>query len=473
MIWPQTSLAYLAAVAEKEGLTVDIVDCIAEEIGWNEYRRLLGVLKPSFIVGNVISVTFGNDVSALRAAKDLSGAITIGMGPHLTNEPARSLREINGLDFIICHEAEGTLAELLALYRKNPEPSVARLSGIRGIAFIPGRIGLRAEDDVVITEQRPFIQDLDTLPRPRHDLLALDRYWAPFLGNYTFVEAARGCAYRCVFCRQAVMWQWKVRSRNGQKLAEEALYVHSLGVDNILFHADTFTLDTRMVEELCDSLIEKGSPFRWACNSHVKPLLKHPELLQRMKRAGCWMIAVGIESADNQVLKNIKKQITAEEAKTVISMIDSAGIEAWGYFVLGLPGDTRQTMRKTVRFAMKLPLKMAKFDIGAPYPGTEFYDYCRRNDYLRVNQYEQFDQNASAVVEYPHLSRREIKRTVWLANLLFLLQPRILRRIFSEMRDFRYLESVIRIVNDQTRLMSDGTLSRRFMKLFSGQREVS
>jgi anaerobic magnesium-protoporphyrin IX monomethyl ester cyclase len=453
MIWPQTSLAYLAAVAEEAGLSVDIVDCIAEGIDWPAYRRIIERLRPRYCLANVISVTFANDLEALRSAKRVAGAWTIGMGPHLTNAPGQSLVEADGLDFVIRHEAEDTLRELLAVIEAGDAGDLERLGQVEGIAFVPSRLVPGSGDEPVVTKQRPFVCDLDSLPRPRHDLLPLDRYWAPFLGNYTFVEASRGCAYRCTFCRQAVMWQWKIRSRSGAALAEEALYVHALGVENILFHADTFTLDHRMVEEMCDRLIEAGTPFRWACNAHVRTLYKRPELVAKMKRAGCWMIAIGIESGDDEILRTIKKQITADEAEEVVRLIDGAGIEAWGYFVLGFPGETEETMERTIRFALRLPLAMAKFDIAAPYPGTEFHDYVTEKGYLRVTRPEDFDQNASAVVEYPNLSRRRIKAAVRRGNLFFHLRPRGLKRLLHEATTPRAVKNMALIVRDQFRLL--------------------
>jgi anaerobic magnesium-protoporphyrin IX monomethyl ester cyclase len=452
--WPQTSLAYLAAVAEQIGLTVDIVDCIAEDIGWEKYEEIINQCRPRYCFGNIISVTYSNDLRALALAKEVSRAITVGMGPHLTNAPEESLYEAEGLDFIIRHEAEDTLGELLQVFEKNASPGLARLKEIKGIAFIPNRIEPGLGKEAVITEQRPFIDDLDKLPRPRHDLLPLDKYWSPFLGHYTFVEASRGCAFRCVFCRQAVMWQWKYRKRSGKAIAEEALYVHSLGVDNILFHADTFTLDHQMVMELCDALIEAGSPFRWACNTHVSKLYNQPKLVEKMKKAGCWMIAVGIESGDNQVLKNIKKQITVEQAEAVVRLIDAKGIEPWGYFVLGLPGDTVETMNKTINFALKLPLHMAKFDIAAPYPGTEFYRYAKEKGYLKIESYEDFDQNASAVVEYPHLSREQIKQAARRATRRFYLQPRVFLKVLKEVKNWTTFKTMVLIVRDQFRLLT-------------------
>jgi radical SAM superfamily enzyme YgiQ (UPF0313 family) len=210
------------------------------------------------------------------------------------------------------------------------------------------------------------------------------------------------------------------------------------------------------VEELCDSLIEAGAPFRWACNTHIKNLYGKPDLVQKMKRAGCWMIAVGIESGDDEILKTIKKQATTAEAASVVGMIDAAGIEAWGYFVLGLPNETREKLEKTIHFSLSLPLKIAKFDIAAPYPGTEFYRYCLEHDYLKVEHYEEFDQNASAVVEYPYLSRKEIKAAVRRANRRFYLRPKVLIRLLRTIFLTTNFRTLFLILRDQLRLLYSG-----------------
>ena len=461
MIWPQTSLAYLAAIANQLRLTVDIVDCIAEEICWPQFEDILRKCQPRFCFSNIISVTYSNDVRALRWAKEVCHAITIGMGPHLTNAPERSLLEAESLDFIIRNEAEETLKELLEVLTQETPPSEKRLKEIKGLAFVPARIFPDGAQTLVVTEQRPFIDDLDSLPWPRHDLLPLEKYWAPFFGHYTFVESSRGCAYRCIFCRQAVMWQWKYRRRSGKAIAQEALYVHSLGVDTILFHADTFTLDQNLVEELCGSLIEAGTPFRWACNTHVKNLYGKPELVRKMKSAGCWMIAIGIESGDDEILKTIKKQATTSEAASVVRMIDAAGIEVWGYFVLGFPNETKDKLEKTINFSLSLPLKIAKFDIATPYPGTEFYQYCLEHDYLKMTHYEEFDQNASAVVEYPYLSRKEIKVAVRRANRRFYLRPRVLIRLLRSILFTTNFQILFLILRDQLSLLYFGHRVRR------------
>lgn len=461
MIWPQTSLAYLASMAEEAKHTVDIIDCIAERIDWPEYEAIIKKCRPRYVVSNIISVTYSNDLRALRYAKDTCNSITIGMGPHLTDKPAESLQESDVLDYVFTHEAENTMKELLELYAKTPEPTLKALGEVKGIAFVPNRVGCGDSTESVVTMQRPFIKEMDAFPWPRHDLLPLDKYWAPFLGHYTFVEASRGCAYRCIYCRQAVMQQWKFRSRSGKDLAKEALYVHSLGVENILFHADTFTMGQKMVHDMCDVLIEAGTPFRWACNTHVKQLYNNKKMAQKMKDAGCWMIACGIESGDNQVLENIKKDITVEQAEWVVNVLDEVGIEAWGYFMVGNIGETMDTMKKTLDFALRLPFLIAKFDIAAPYPGTEFYKIAKEMGYLRIDNYEDFDQNSSAVAELPDLTRAQIKSFARKAHLRFFLRPRILMYFLKQMRDFTTIKTIFAIARDQFLLLGKGKRTRK------------
>lgn len=141
------------------------------------------------------------------------------------------------------------------------------------------------------------------------------------------------------------------------------------------------------------------------------------------------------------------------EAASVVGMIDAAGIEAWGYFVIGFPNETKEKLEKTINFSLSLPLKIAKFDIAAPYPGTEFYQYCLEHDYLKVAHYEEFDQNASAVVEYPYLSREEIKAAVRRANRRFYLRPKVLIRLLQAIFLNTNFRTLFLILHDQLRLL--------------------
>lgn len=453
MIWPQTNLAILAAVAEGVGLSVDIVDCIAEGMDWPSFRRLLQQCSPRYCFSNLISVTYHNDLHALQLAKDLCGSVTVGMGPHLTAAPALNVLQAPCLDFAICHEPETTLRELLLLGESEGFRDLSSLSEVPGLCFVPSRLVPGADGTPLVTRKRDWIPDLDALPRARYDLLPLHKYWAPFLGKYVFIESSRGCPYKCTFCRQGVFYQWNYRTRSAASLAEEALALHALGVENILFHADTFTIDRRMVEELCDRLIAAGSPVRWACNSHAVNLHGKRDLLEKMRAAGCWMIAVGIESGDDQILRNIKKSADTSVIASAVRDIAACGIEVWGYFVIGFLGETPETIRKTIRFAKSLPVSIAKFDIGAPYPGTEFHEQVKAAGLLRITEVEEYDQNACAVVDYPELSAAQIRAGARRATLEFYLRPGPMIRVLRESLKPRSLLAVALIVRDQIRLL--------------------
>lgn len=431
MIWPQTNLAYLAALV-RDKFSVEIIDAIAEKIDWDTFDKILKEKRPRYVVSNVISTVLTNDIRTMVLAKKI-GAITIGMGPHLSVLARESLIRFPSLDFAIIGEPELTFSELIDALENNRE-----LDEVKGLSF-------RNSSGVQVNEERPFIEDLDDLPMPAHDLLPLKKYRMPFFGNYTFIIAGRGCPYKCIFCRQNVMWKSVVRMRSAESLLKEIKYLLDLGIGNIMFQADTFTADRNMVKELCRKIIEERIKFKWAANTHIGTI--DQEMVDLMKQAGCWMIAPGIESCSNEVLKNIKKAITVEQIYSVVKMIHDAGIEVWGYFVYGLPGDTKESLKENTRCALRLPLDMANFAVATPYPGTPFYYQAKENNWLVSSEWEDFDQNYSAIVDYGHLKPEDITKAVKRANLVFFSRPRHAWRILKEIfRDFDMAKDIFAII---------------------------
>ena len=440
MIWPQTNLAYLAAII-RDRVDVEVIDCIAEKISWGRLQTILRKKRPDFVLSNVISTTLTNDMYLFFLAKQY-GAVCIAMGPHVTDLPGKSLLHFPALDYAIVHEPEYTFRELIE----------ALLAGVEDFSEIQG-LAWRRGGAPIVNAARPFIENLDALPMPAHELLPLDHYRMPFFGNYTFIIAGRGCPFHCIFCRQNVMWHSHVRMRSGNSLFEETKYLLSLGVKNILYQADTFTANRKTVVDLCKLIIAAGLRFKWACNTHLSTV--DEELLQLMKRAGCWMIAPGIESCSQKVLNNIQKKTTVEQIHRVTRMIHDAGIEVWGYFVFGLPGDTVKSLENSIHCALRLPLDMANFAVAAPYPGTPFFEQVTEAGWLRAESWEQFDQNWSAVVEYPELSREQILKAVKRANLRFYARPKPIRKILGEcIRDPAMMLSLVHIIWDHLRFLA-------------------
>jgi radical SAM superfamily enzyme YgiQ (UPF0313 family) len=181
-----------------------------------------------------------------------------------------------------------------------------------------------------------------------------------------------------------------------------------LGIRNIHMYADLFTISREQVVGLCDLLIQEGIRIRWTCNSRVDYVDR--EMLHKMARAGCWLISWGIESANEQILKGVRKGYRLEQAPQALRWAKEAGIKNWGYFIIGLPGETEETIRQTIEFAKSLPLDLALFHIAAPYPGTPFFFQVVENNWFRPGTaWEEVDMDRSTVLDYPGLPAERLE----------------------------------------------------------------
>jgi radical SAM superfamily enzyme YgiQ (UPF0313 family) len=261
----------------------------------------------------------------------------------------------------------------------------------------------------VINPDRPFIENLDDLPLPRHDLLPLHRYRIPMIkGPYAFVVTSRGCPAGCRFCIKHVTYGYTVRVRSPENIMEELWMLHDLGVHNVNMYADLFTVDHEQVMGLCQLILKEDLKVRWMCNSRVD--FADEEMLQLMGHAGCWMIAWGIESANEEILRRVRKGYHPEQAAQALGWARAAGIKNWGYFIVGLPGETDETVWQTIELAKKLPLDLALFHIAAPYPGTPFYQEAVEKGWFREGvRWEEVDMDRSTVLDYPNLPAERIE----------------------------------------------------------------
>ena len=438
-IWPQANLAYLAAVLE-DRYCVDLIDCIAERMTWSKFGTYLTNKKPKYIVTNVISSIISNDIRVADIAKGIN-AKTIAIGPHATALPEKTLREYLRLDFIIIGEAEISLRELIDTIEDGGD-----LEDVKGIGF------RKDEGMIKINDKRPLIHNLDGLPYPRHDLLPLDRYYLPLIGKrYTFVMTSRGCPYECTFCRSPIMWGRKVKKRSPDSIIGELKELKELGVYNFVFHSDTFTLDKKWVLDLCKKMVDEKLNMRWMTNGRADTV--DEEMLRWMKRAGCWMIAYGFESGSQKVLDNVKKGLTIDQIKYAAKKTKEVGIKVWGYFIIGLPGETKETIEETIRLSKKLPLYIVNFAIGTPYPGTEFYKLSEKNGWLISTNWEDYDQNYSATVSYDNLSSDDIISGMRRAYRAWYLRPKQIARFTTAVRDINGLKVLLSIGIKHIRMM--------------------
>jgi anaerobic magnesium-protoporphyrin IX monomethyl ester cyclase len=417
MVWPQVSLAQMAALLHPV-YTLKIIDANAERMGWKEFTKLLDRYQPKYYLTQCTAPTLENDMYGCFLAH-ARGAKTIAFGTHVTPMPRQTLVAYPALDFVLVGEPDLSIRDLLdhlenRFEQRSPliqklfaehdptyQPSMhpdgtAELCGIKGLAW-------RRGSEIVLNAPRPFIKDLDDLPIPMHELLPLQKYRMPLMkGPFTFIVTSRGCTAGCTYCIKHVSYQYSVRLRSPEKIMEELWVLKKLGINNINMYSDLFTVSRDQVVRLCQLMIEQKINIRWTSNSRVDYV--DQEMLQLMAKAGSFLITWGIESGSEQVLKHAHKGAYPDKAEKALTWARQAGILNWGYFIIGLPTETEATIRQTIDFAKRLPLDIALFHVAAPYPGTPFFFEVVREGWFRPGtRWEQVDMDKGTVLDYPGL----------------------------------------------------------------------
>jgi len=422
MVWPQVSLAQMAALLHPL-YKVKVVDCNAERMGWPEFTKMLDKYQPKYYLTQLTAPTLENDIYGCFLAH-ARGAKTIAFGTHITPIPVETMRPYPSLDFALVGEPDLTIRDLLdhlegkidqrtpeinAMFTKTDpsyQPSLnedgsVNMRGIKGIAWRDG-------DEIKLNFPRPFVADLDDMPIPMHELLPLQSYRMPYIkGPFTFIVTSRGCPAGCTYCIKHVSYQYSTRIRSPKLIMEEMWKLKKLGINNIHMYADLFTVNRDQVIELCKLMIEENIQLKWTCNSRVD--FVDEEMLTLMGKAGCRLISWGIESGNEQILKHARKGAYPDKAERALRWAKKAGIMNWGYFIIGLPGETEKTIQETIAFAKKLPLDIALFHVAAPYPGTPFFFEVVENKWFRPGtRWEQVDMDKGTVLDYPNLPAEKL-----------------------------------------------------------------
>ena len=422
MVWPQVSLAQMAALLH-DAYKVAIIDANAERMGWPEFSKQLDHYQPKYYLTQLTAPTLENDMYGCFLAH-ARGARTIAFGTHITPIPRESMRPYPSLDFALVGEPDLTIRDLLdhleGKIDQRPEsirhifekhdpsyrPAVNEdgsldMHGIKGLAWRKG-------DEIIINMPRPFIQDLDDLPIPLHEMRPLKKYLMPMIkGPFTFIVTSRGCPAGCTYCIKHVSYQYGTRLRSPKLIMDELWKLKELGINNIHMYSDLFTVSRDQVMELCERMIAEQINIRWTSNSRVDYV--DEEMLRVMGKAGNYLISWGIESGNEQILKHAHKGAYPDKAERALRWAKAAGIKNWGYFIIGLPGETVETIRQTIDFAKRLPLDIALFHVAAPYPGTPFFFEVVENGWFRPGtRWEQVDMDKGTVLDYPNLRAEEL-----------------------------------------------------------------
>jgi anaerobic magnesium-protoporphyrin IX monomethyl ester cyclase len=361
---PPLGLAYVASVL-RQSHEVKIIDSNILNYTIGDVDEELRSFNPDVVGITSVTPSIYDAYKVAETAKKVREDCTVVLGgPHATFMPRQTMEECKYIDIIVRGEGEETTRELIEDIEKG-----APLNEVKGITF-------REKNEIIDTEPRLFIKNIDDIPFPSRDLLPMHLY--KFNGvRYTTMLTSRGCPFKCSFCSSSRLFGGYWRGRSPENVLEEMKTVYEeYGIRNIEFMDDTFTLNQERAEKICDEIIKQGWDISWGASSRVDTLSK--KLVEKMKKAGCWIIFLGIESGSQKILDAIGKRITLEQVKKAVKILKDAGIQVLGSFIIGFLQDTTETIKETIKFAKSLNLNYAEFSILTPYPGTPIFDYAKR-----------------------------------------------------------------------------------------------
>ena len=384
---PPLGLAYIAAFLRDAGHDVAIIDM---KHGGHDRDALMAEVqefRPALVGMGMYTVTVpvAEEISQLIKAWDPATLIVVG-GPHPAGAPEECARNPH-FDFAAVGEGEVMMRDLVDVLEAGGD-----VRSVAGLWFM--EIHGDPDSELIVNAPRGWIADLDSLPRPARDLLPPLSSYAMTMFQYkewpaTTIYTSRGCPYSCIFCERREILGNKFRVHSAGYVVDEMEYLQeTFGIREIFFYDDTFTLDARRVEQICDEIVARGLTMSWNISTHVNTVSR--ELLRKMRAAGCWQIAYGIETGDPDVMKDIMKGTTVDTVRERVQWTVDAGIEAKGLFMIGHPTDTPETIARTVEFARSLPIASANFKITTPFVGTPLRDMAAEYGDIAEDDYRNY-----------------------------------------------------------------------------------
>ncbi len=391
---PPLGLAYLAAVMRKNRYEVQIVDMNLRCCTPKYLRRFLAIKRPRMVGISTLTESYPNAVRIAKIVKEFCREISVVVGgPHVTFMAEQVLNH-NCFDFVVCREGELTLMEL-ANYQ---------LRGDGHLEEIPG-LCWRSRDVIHRAPPRPLIEGLDNYPLPARDLLLMEKYH-----NAGALITGRGCPGRCIFCSAGAMSGGRYRKRSPQNVLSELHVLRRMKVSSLIFVDDSLTANLERLDRILFMMEREGIDLPWACESRVD--IEDPAFFERMARAGCTNVQLGVESGSQRVLSKLGKGTNLDQVLAAVEGACRVGIGPMCSFMIGLPEDTMETAMQTIRFAEELQrdyYAQVGISIATPFPGTPMFRKARQLGLtIKEKNYEQYNLH-TPVMETKHLSIEQIR----------------------------------------------------------------
>lgn len=421
VVAPSLGIGYMAAVLEEYGYDVDVLDASALELTYDEIGEEILKRNPDIVSISALTPTIGVALDSADKVKQVKPDTVVVLGGYHPTFEFKSVLEEPSVDVVVRGEGEYTFLELVQTIEMGGD-----LANVEGLAFHDEK-----DLSLVVTPDRPIIVDLDELPFPAFHLFPMEKYKIlNITTNVATIITTRGCPMKCSFCSSAALHGDHLRRRSYQNVCDEIeIRLREQNIDTIAFMDDTFTLNRKYVLDFCAEIKKRNLKFWWGCTSRVDTL--DEELLEIMKDAGCITIFIGVESADQQMLEKMNKNITVSKTENAFRTARKVGIRTIASCVIGMPEDTRKSIAKTIEFVKSLNPNYALYSLATPYPGTRFYNETFKKNLIQIRDWSKFTL-LDPVLKTVDVSSKELRSIQKKAFLKFYLRPGYLAKQVSQ-----------------------------------------
>jgi radical SAM superfamily enzyme YgiQ (UPF0313 family) len=411
-------LGYLAAVLEKNQYEVDVIDCQALKLSYEEFKSEISKRQPNIVGMTSTTLTYKSALQTAKIAKETCpNCITILGGSHATFWDDNALQECPHLDVVVRKEGENTLLEL-----------VQRIEAGESFHDVLGTT-CRMDKEIIKNPDRPYIENLDELPFPAHHLFPLSHLQK--YGKVIFpLSTSRGCTFWCNFCSAVRMFGRRYRMRSPKSVADELEFLNKkYGAQQFTFYDDAFTVDQSRVQKICAEIQNRKLKIAWDCETRADMVTK--DLLQQMKKAGCIAVWFGVEAGSQRVIDAMAKGLTLEKTKKAFKLAKEAGLMTIASVILGFPDETPETAWETIKFVEEIKPDDVGYYIATPYPGTPMFEYVKKMGWLKIDDFNRYD-TATPIFETPTLNMKELREIRERAFQRFYLHPTYVLRMFGK-----------------------------------------
>jgi len=434
--YPPLGLLYIAAVLEKENHNVDVIDFDVDINKFADFKSLLRNNTYDLIGLSAVTPTINNAYYLAENIKSIKKDIPIILGGiHATISPNECISN-EFIDYVAIGESENTIVEFINELQK-PNPSFFK---VRGIAY-------KIKGEVFLNEKRELEPNLNKFPFPARHLLRNPGSYSP--PDVERMPAApifltRGCFGKCTYCCTKQIFGRKMRFRSLGNMIEEIDEIVRLGYKEMHILDDNFTANKKKVVELCNEIRKRNYDLNYEISNGLRADMVDYEVLSALKSIGVKNVGFGIESGNEQILKNIKKEISKDTTREAIRLAKELKFEIWGFFIIGLPGETPETVRETINFAKELDPDFAKFLILKPFPGSEVYNQLFSENLIHNFNYSNYGVYTSPVHSLETMDSNEILYWQKKAFRDFYFRPRKIVHHILRIKNLTNLKTILR-----------------------------